>query len=241
MVIRGHAAGRWRDALYTSLTDQWDEWATLWTVVPFSFGRPLRRGWLADAPAFKWIGAALAAPGWSPISRWRPPSGARRSGSSVPGDHRPRPRPDGRRARPAARPEVSAFGPPVPCSLTDASWLRRGSTRKRFLHPGTATRLPISAGEMKRRSRGASPSSAATLRPASLANPPRPSLPSRHRAMPAGHQTAGHDDTEGAEQPRPIVVRAARPPPRWVAPVSAAPPARIAARMVVPVSAAMVR
>ena len=50
--------------LYTSLTDQWDEWATLWTVVPFSFGLGLyAAGWLADLPAFKWIGAAVAAAG----------------------------------------------------------------------------------------------------------------------------------------------------------------------------------
>lgn len=48
--------------LYTSLSDQWGEWATLWTVVPFSLGMGLyAAGWLADAPAFKWIGAALAA------------------------------------------------------------------------------------------------------------------------------------------------------------------------------------
>lgn len=50
--------------LYTSLTDRWAEWATLWTVVPFSLGLGLyAAGWLADAPAFKWIGAGLAAAG----------------------------------------------------------------------------------------------------------------------------------------------------------------------------------
>ncbi len=50
--------------LYTSLTNQWDEWATLWTVVPFSLGLGLyAAGWLADAPAFKWIGAGLAGAG----------------------------------------------------------------------------------------------------------------------------------------------------------------------------------
>ena len=50
--------------LYTSLNDRWDEWATLWTVVPFSLGLGMyAAGWLADAPAFKWIGAALAAAG----------------------------------------------------------------------------------------------------------------------------------------------------------------------------------
>lgn len=49
---------------YTSLTDRWSEWATLWTVVPFSLGLGLyAAGWLADAPAFKWIGAAVALAG----------------------------------------------------------------------------------------------------------------------------------------------------------------------------------
>jgi hypothetical protein len=48
--------------LYTSLTDQWGEWATLWAIVPFSLGLGLyAAGWLADAPAFKWIGASLSA------------------------------------------------------------------------------------------------------------------------------------------------------------------------------------
>jgi hypothetical protein len=48
--------------LYTSLNDRWAEWATLWTVVPFSLGLGLyAAGWLADAPAFKWIGFGLAA------------------------------------------------------------------------------------------------------------------------------------------------------------------------------------
>ena len=50
--------------LYTSLNDRWSEWATLWTVVPFSLGLGLyAAGWLADAPAFKWIGAAVSAAG----------------------------------------------------------------------------------------------------------------------------------------------------------------------------------
>lgn len=50
--------------LYTSLMDRWAEWATLWTVVPFSLGMGLyAAGWLADAPAFKWIGAAVALAG----------------------------------------------------------------------------------------------------------------------------------------------------------------------------------
>jgi hypothetical protein len=50
--------------LYTSLNDRWEEWATLWTVVPFSLGLGMyAAGWLADLPAFKWIGAALAGAG----------------------------------------------------------------------------------------------------------------------------------------------------------------------------------
>jgi hypothetical protein len=50
--------------LYTSLNNQWEEWATLWTVVPFSLGLGLyAAGWLADLPAFKWIGSALSAAG----------------------------------------------------------------------------------------------------------------------------------------------------------------------------------
>lgn len=50
--------------LYTSLNDAWDEWATLWTVIPFSLGLGMyAAGWLADLPAFKWIGAGLSAAG----------------------------------------------------------------------------------------------------------------------------------------------------------------------------------
>ena len=47
--------------LYTSLTDNWGEWPYLWTVIPFSAGLGMyAAGWIADAPAFKWIGAAAA-------------------------------------------------------------------------------------------------------------------------------------------------------------------------------------
>jgi hypothetical protein len=50
--------------LYTSLNNEWDEWATLWTVIPFSLGLGMyAAGWLADLPAFKWIGFGLAAAG----------------------------------------------------------------------------------------------------------------------------------------------------------------------------------
>jgi hypothetical protein len=47
--------------LYTSLTDRWSAWAYLWTVLPFSFGVGMyAAGWIADAPAFKWIGSGIA-------------------------------------------------------------------------------------------------------------------------------------------------------------------------------------
>lgn len=47
--------------LYTSLNDRWGSWSSLWTVLPFSFGIGMyAAGWIADAPAFKWIGFGLA-------------------------------------------------------------------------------------------------------------------------------------------------------------------------------------
>lgn len=47
--------------LYTSLTDRWGAWSSLWTVIPFSFGIGMyAAGWIADAPAFKWIGSGIA-------------------------------------------------------------------------------------------------------------------------------------------------------------------------------------
>jgi hypothetical protein len=50
--------------LYTSLADRWGAWAYLWTVIPFSFGLGMyAAGWIADAPAFKWIGSATAGGG----------------------------------------------------------------------------------------------------------------------------------------------------------------------------------
>jgi hypothetical protein len=50
--------------LYTSLTDRWESWSSLWSVLPFSFGLGMyAAGWIADAPAFKWIGSAIAAGG----------------------------------------------------------------------------------------------------------------------------------------------------------------------------------
>jgi hypothetical protein len=65
MVIPGALlAGVGGALLYTSLTDRWGAWASLWTVIPFSFGLGLyAAGWIADAPAFKWIGSGIAAGG----------------------------------------------------------------------------------------------------------------------------------------------------------------------------------
>ncbi|HEX2221020.1 MAG TPA: hypothetical protein VHK06_00680 [Candidatus Limnocylindria bacterium] len=48
--------------LWTSLNDRWSAWSYLWTSVPFSLGLGMyAAGWIADAPAFKWIGSGLAA------------------------------------------------------------------------------------------------------------------------------------------------------------------------------------
>ena len=48
--------------LYMSLNDQWRAWIYLWTAFPFAFGIGMyAAGWIADAPAFKWIGAGVAA------------------------------------------------------------------------------------------------------------------------------------------------------------------------------------
>jgi hypothetical protein len=48
--------------LYSSLNDRWGAWSYLWTVLPFSFGIGMySAGWIADAPAFKWIGSGVAA------------------------------------------------------------------------------------------------------------------------------------------------------------------------------------
>lgn len=62
MVIPGAIlAGLGGALLYTSLTDRWSAWAYLWSVLPFSFGLGMyAAGWIADAPAFKWIGAGIA-------------------------------------------------------------------------------------------------------------------------------------------------------------------------------------
>lgn len=63
MVIPGAIlAGIGGTLLYTSLTDRWAAWSYLWSVIPFSFGLGMyAAGWIADAPAFKWIGSGIAA------------------------------------------------------------------------------------------------------------------------------------------------------------------------------------
>jgi len=54
-------AGIGGSLLYTSLTDRWTAWSYLWTVIPFSIGIGLyAAGWIADLPAFKWIGSGMA-------------------------------------------------------------------------------------------------------------------------------------------------------------------------------------
>ena len=65
MVIPGAIlAGVGSTLLYTSLTDRWSAWAYLWSVLPFSFGLGMyAAGWIADAPAFKWIGSGIAVGG----------------------------------------------------------------------------------------------------------------------------------------------------------------------------------
>jgi hypothetical protein len=65
MVIPGSLlAGVGGALLYTSLNDRWPAWSYLWTVMPFSIGIGMyAAGWIADAPAFKWIGSGIAAGG----------------------------------------------------------------------------------------------------------------------------------------------------------------------------------
>jgi hypothetical protein len=65
MVIPGAVLGAVGGALlYTSLTDRWGAWSYLWSVLPFSLGLGMyAAGWIADAPAFKWIGSGVAVGG----------------------------------------------------------------------------------------------------------------------------------------------------------------------------------
>lgn len=62
MVIPGAIfAGVGGALLYTSLGNHWGAWTYLWTSIPFSFGVGMyAAGWIADAPAFKWIGSGVA-------------------------------------------------------------------------------------------------------------------------------------------------------------------------------------
>lgn len=62
MVIPGVIlAGAGSALLYTSLTERWSAWGYLWAVMPFSFGIGMYvAGWIADAPAFKWIGFGIS-------------------------------------------------------------------------------------------------------------------------------------------------------------------------------------
>jgi len=62
MVIPGaFLAGVGGALLYTSLNDRWPAWSYLWTVIPASIGIGLyAAGWIADLPAFKWIGSGMA-------------------------------------------------------------------------------------------------------------------------------------------------------------------------------------
>jgi hypothetical protein len=65
MVIPGVVlAGMGVALTYTSINDRWAAWSYLWSVFPFSLGLGMyAAGWIADAPAFKWIGFGLAVAG----------------------------------------------------------------------------------------------------------------------------------------------------------------------------------
>jgi hypothetical protein len=62
MVISGALlAGVGTALLWTSISGDWTAWRYLWTSVPFSLGIGMyAAGWIADAPAFKWIGSGIA-------------------------------------------------------------------------------------------------------------------------------------------------------------------------------------
>jgi hypothetical protein len=65
MVIPGAMlAGVGGALLWTTLNDRWEAWSYLWSALPFSLGIGMyAAGWIADAPAFKWIGSGIAAGG----------------------------------------------------------------------------------------------------------------------------------------------------------------------------------
>ena len=65
MVLAGAVlAGVGAAMTWTSVNDRWDAWSYLWSVFPFTLGLGMYvAGWIADAPAFKWIGSGVAAGG----------------------------------------------------------------------------------------------------------------------------------------------------------------------------------
>ena len=110
MVIPGALlAGIGSALLYTSLTDRWSAWAYLWSVFPFSLGLGMyAAGWIADAPAFKWIGSGPRHRRRRGLPRLR--HHLRRRGVPARGRHRhpgAGPGADGRRPRGAAQPQVA--------------------------------------------------------------------------------------------------------------------------------------
>ena len=64
MIPGAMLAGVGAALLWTALNDRWMAWSYLWSVIPFSLGIGMYlAGWIADAPAFKWIGSGIAAGG----------------------------------------------------------------------------------------------------------------------------------------------------------------------------------
>ncbi|HJR51705.1 MAG TPA: hypothetical protein VJ794_11400 [Gemmatimonadales bacterium] len=65
MVLPGAVlAGVGAAMTWTSVNDRWEAWSYLWSVLPFTLGLGMYvAGWIADAPAFKWIGSGVAAGG----------------------------------------------------------------------------------------------------------------------------------------------------------------------------------
>ncbi len=62
MVIPGALlAGVGSALLLSSTSGDWRAWSYLWTSIPLSLGVGMyAAGWIADAPAFKWIGSGIA-------------------------------------------------------------------------------------------------------------------------------------------------------------------------------------
>jgi hypothetical protein len=64
MIPGAMLAGIGAALLWTALNDRWTAWSYLWSIIPFSLGIGMyAAGWIADAPAFKWIGSGIAAGG----------------------------------------------------------------------------------------------------------------------------------------------------------------------------------